>query len=211
MRNRTVKTLTLLRHGLSTANHDGIAQGQRDYPLHPLGLEQVERLADYWSRNDPSFDLIITSPLIRAKETSRILASALSLQVVEDSRWLERNFGEGEGLAYDQIERHFLDHKVQWSNYEPIFPNSETEFDLIQRASDGLQSILSRVENDVLLVSHGGILNAALRCLLDVPLSREGIRPPGFRFDNTGFTRLRYDAEPRRWVVQFHNARPHLE
>ncbi len=206
-----VKTLTLLRHGLSTANFEGIAQGQKDYPLHPQGVKQVERLVKYWQRTEEAFDRIITSPLQRARETARMIGSTLSIPITEDPVWLERNFGEGEGLTYDQIELRFANNQVRWSNFDPVFPNSESESDLIERAADGIQAILQEEHTRVLVVSHGGILNATLRMLLEIPLRRDGIRPPGFAFENTGFTRISYYNTPTRWVINFHNATPHLE
>jgi len=62
--------LTLLRHGLSTGNEKGIIQGQKDYPLAKEGIEQSRLLSQYWKDHDVSFDTIIASPLLRAKQTA---------------------------------------------------------------------------------------------------------------------------------------------
>ena len=210
MNTQTVKTITLLRHGISTANYEGIAQGQQDYPLHSLGIEQAERLATYWKNTHQEFEQIITSPLKRARDTARIIGAALSIPILEDPQWVERNFGEGEGLTYEQIEEMFSSQKVRWTNFEPIFVNSETEQDLIERASVGIDSLLELDTSNLLLVSHGGILNAALCSILGIPLSKS-TRPPGFAFDNTGYTRLIYHEKTTRWIIRFHNASPHLE
>ncbi len=67
--------ITLLRHGESEGNTSGVLQGQSDYPLTTLGFEQAQRLALYWKANQVKFDLIISSPLLRASQTAEIIAN----------------------------------------------------------------------------------------------------------------------------------------
>jgi broad specificity phosphatase PhoE len=205
------KHITFLRHGLSTANHEEIVQGQKDYPLHSCGIEQVQHLANYWADLSRTFDQVITSPLRRAKDTAAAIAASLSIPVIEDPVWLERNFGEAEGLTYTEIQKYLSTNSSDWSSYEPVFPNSETESDLLERASNGVNSLLQNEYRDVLVVSHGGILAAAMRSILGIPIPETKIRPPGFRFDNTGYSELVYFPETSQWQVLVHNIKPHLE
>jgi broad specificity phosphatase PhoE len=208
---KTEKHITFLRHGLSTANHEGVVQGRKDYPLHSCGIEQVQHLASYWAEAGRTYDQIITSPLRRAKDTAAVIAASLSIPVIEDPVWLERNFGEGEGLPYTEIQTYLSNNLSGWSSYEPVFPNSETESDLLDRATLGVNSLLQNENRDVLIVSHGGILGAAMRSVLGIPLPLTNIRPPGFRFDNTGYSELIYYPETSQWQVLVHNIKPHLE
>jgi broad specificity phosphatase PhoE len=205
------KTITLLRHGLSTANHEGVVQGQKDYPLHSTGIEQAQHLAIYWSDQGRTFDQIITSPLQRAKDTAVVIAAKLSLPIVEDPIWLERDFGEGEGLTYTQIHDYLSANSMSWTSNEPFFANSETEADLLKRASQGVNTIINNENQVLLIVSHGGILGAAMRSILGIPLPQSDVRPPGFRFDNTGYSELIYFPESSQWQVLAHNLKPHLE
>ena len=85
---------TFLRHGESVGNAQARWQGQSEYPLTERGRAQARALAERWKSEDVRFDLAITSPLMRAKETTEIIASALNLKVEVDPIWLERDIGE---------------------------------------------------------------------------------------------------------------------
>ena len=87
-----------LRHGESIGNAESRWQGQSDYPLTEKGRAQAHALAERWKSEDVKFDLAITSPLIRAKETAEIVASALNVKVEYDPICMERHIGEMEGL-----------------------------------------------------------------------------------------------------------------
>jgi broad specificity phosphatase PhoE len=205
------KSITFLRHGLSTANYEGVVQGLKDYPLHVSGIEQAQLLAIYWANHGRTYDQIITSPLRRAKDTANVIAEKLSVPLVEDPIWVERDFGEGEGLTYVQMQAYLSANSAGWSNHEPIFTNSETESDLLKRATYGVNSLLNNDNEVVLIVSHGGILGAAMRSILGIPLENTDIRPPSFRFDNTGYSELAFYPEISQWQVLVHNIKPHLE
>ena len=62
--------ITLLRHGESLGNAGGIHQGQADFELSEIGLAQAHALADRWQRESVTFDRIISSPLLRARQTA---------------------------------------------------------------------------------------------------------------------------------------------
>jgi uncharacterized phosphatase len=89
--------ITLLRHGESEGNSAGVLQGQSDYPLTKTGLDQAQRLASYWKSIQVQFDLIITSPLLRALQTAEVVANYLQVPVEFNPAWKERYFGELQG------------------------------------------------------------------------------------------------------------------
>ena len=93
-----------LRHGESVGNVESRWQGQSDYPLTDRGLAQAQALAKRWQEEKAKFDLVITSPLIRAKNTAEIVASALDVKVEADPLWMERNLGEITGLTMEEIQ-----------------------------------------------------------------------------------------------------------
>ena len=94
---RPIYTFVFLRHGESVGNAEARWQGQSDYVLTEKGREQARALAKRWKSENVKFDLIISSPLVRAKETAEIIASALNMRVKFDSILLERHIGEMEG------------------------------------------------------------------------------------------------------------------
>ncbi len=191
--------LTLLRHGESEGNSKDVLQGQADYELSAVGIEQAQRLASFWKAGGASFDMIISSPLRRASQTSEIVASYLTASIEYDPLWKERNFGQLQGIPFNEIrQRH---PSVDFFHpYEPVGVNGESRLDLYLRASQALQNILRRPPGSYLVVSHGGILNSALFVII-------GITPQGhyhspiFHFGNAGYAQFRYNADTRQWAV----------
>ena len=191
--------ITLLRHGESEGNSLGVLQGQSDYPLTAAGVEQAMRLASYWKSNGTKFDLIVSSPLLRASQTTEIIANSLKAPIEYDPAWKERNFGHLQGADLHEIDQRIP--PVDFFHpYEPIGGNGESQLDLYTRASLALQKIIRQPAGSYLVVSHGGILNKALYAIM-------GITPQGhynspiFHFGNTGYAQFRYNSSSRQWAV----------
>ena len=74
------RTLYLIRHGIATKRHQDLADEQR--PLTSQGRLKTQQVAQRLCQLDLHFDLILTSPLVRARQTAEILqAAGLSTQV----------------------------------------------------------------------------------------------------------------------------------
>jgi broad specificity phosphatase PhoE len=178
---------TFLRHGQSVANHKGIIQGHLDYPLSDLGREQAEARADAWAKEGRRYDLIISSPLLRARETAEILASRLNAPIEFDNPWKERYLGTAQGTAVQA----FLEasrNRPPRPPFSPSYEDGEGTWELYLRAAAAVQALVRRPPGRYLVVSHGGILNAALRAALGLAPS-PGLAP---RIDlgNCGFADL---------------------
>lgn len=195
----TVYFITLLRHGESEGNSSGLLQGQSDYPLTSSGVDQARTLAVYWKSIDTKFDLIVTSPLLRAAQTAEIISNHLHIPIEFDPAWKERDFGRLQGSKLDEIDH--LEPRVDFFHpFDPIGGNGESQLDLYIRASRALQKIIRRPPGSYLIVSHGGILNKALYFIM-------GITPQGhynspiFHFGNTGYAQFRFNSATRQWAV----------
>jgi len=95
---RTSQVLWLVRHGESTWNARGLAQGQDDRArLTSRGLRQARAIAV--QLGDRRIRALYASDLRRALQTAAPLASALRLTVVRDARLRERCLGILEGTA----------------------------------------------------------------------------------------------------------------
>jgi broad specificity phosphatase PhoE len=191
--------ITLLRHGESEGNLSGVLQGQSDYPLTPSGAEQAHRLASSWKAGGMQFDLMISSPLLRASQTAEILAASLQVPIEYDPAWKERNFGHFQDIKFDEIKQKIP--AVDFFHpYHAIGENGESQLDLYTRACLALQNILRLPSGSYLVVSHGGILNKVLYAIM-------GITPQGhynspiFHFGNCGYAQFRYNSSTRQWAV----------
>jgi broad specificity phosphatase PhoE len=78
-------SFTFLRHGESVGNAEERFQGQSDYPLTDKGRRQAHALAERWLKDGVQFDLAVTSPLVRTRETAQIIVECvLKIPLEED-------------------------------------------------------------------------------------------------------------------------------
>lgn len=179
--------LGLFRHGQTDWNIDLRLQGTTDTMLNAHGVSQVERAAAVLKSQ--RWDVLLTSPLIRAQQTTEILNQHLGLaEVVVEPLLLERSFGVGEGMTYEEWQQGF-------ATLDEI-PGAESAEQVEKRA----RKLLSRIASDfggqrVLAVSHGALIRFVLS-----EASRGLIPPAGERLQNASLHRLYYDTPD--WQVE---------
>jgi len=201
--------ITLLRHGESLGNAEARWQGQSDYPLTETGRAQAFALAERWKSEEVDFDSILTSPLIRAKETAEIIGSALDLPVESDPIWMERNNGEFSGLTSLEVRENF-DLPEFHTPYDPVGRVGEGDWQLFLRAGLALHQLLTREPGRYLIVSHGGLLNQFMHAVLGITpqANNSGVR---FRLENTSFSKLTYFPHQHRWTIDTLNDHLHWQ
>lgn len=199
--------ITLLRHGESVGNAESRWQGQADYPLTDTGRAQARALAERWKNENVKFDLIISSPLARARETAEIIARAVNGTVSFDPLWLERDNGEFSGLTNHEVRQNFH-HSPFITPYDPVGGDGEGDWELFLRAGQALHSLLKRSPARYLIVSHGGLLNQLMHAVVGVApqANNSGTR---FRFGNTAFAQLMYFPHQHRWAIDRVNDHAH--
>lgn len=119
----------LLRHGETDWSKEGRLQGHTDIPMNEKGIEQINLIADFLNRADEKIDVIISSPLTRARKSAEIIADKIGIKmedIISEQGLIERHFGAGEGLTLG--ERNI---KFQGKPY----PNIESVEDLCKRAN----------------------------------------------------------------------------
>ncbi len=200
-------TLTLLRHGRSRADDENAHEGRYDSPLTETGRAQALALADRWQQEQIHFDAIISSPLCRASETATIIGKVLNVDPKYDDDLLERNNGLAAGMPLDEVERQFPQ-PLRVSPYAPWFVNGESEAEVHRRAGGILERLVRMDIGSVLIVAHGGILNAILRNAMSAPLPTFG--GPYFAFGDTGFAQLEYEIQRYAWYLKRINDTNHL-
>jgi broad specificity phosphatase PhoE len=159
----------LIRHGESLYNAEGRIQGQSDVALSPLGLRQAQAIADALA--DEAIDALFASPLRRAMATAAPIAARLGLSIHCDDRLKEIHAGIFQGLLWEEIESKFPDAARPWREQQPDFviPGGESRRDLMERGRAVFELIRESAFRRVAVVSHGGILAAALKALLRIP------------------------------------------
>jgi broad specificity phosphatase PhoE len=204
---KPVYDFVFLRHAESIGNAESRWQGQSDYMLTERGRAQVRALAERWESEGLRFDLIISSPLVRAKETSEIIASRLGVEIELDPILLERNIGEMEGLTAEEVRK--MPQPPYVNPYDPIGGEGEGDWALFLRAGQALHDLVRRPPGNYLIVSHGGLLNQLMHAIVGIAphVDPSGVR---FRFENTAFARVIYFPHQHRWAIDALNDHTHL-
>ena len=146
----------VVRHGQTDYNINGLFQGRKDIPLNSVGIKQAEETAQKF-KNIP-VDIILVSPLTRAKETAKYISNVTGIKPVIEQDLIERNFGDMEGKPNreDCNIKMLLDYEKNYNicNVEPIQS-------LFERVSDCLDKIIDKyMGKNVVLVTHGGVAQA---------------------------------------------------
>lgn len=164
----TKTIIGLLRHGQTDWNIDFRLQGVTDIPLNETGIAQSRDAAQVIDAKD--WDLVISSPLSRAKDTAKIVAEENDLGKVSiEELLLERSFGEAEGLSHEEWRAKYAD-----SN---SVPGGESLPDLEHRANRLLQTLATKYAGKrVLAVSHGALIRVLLRIVSKGEFPRDGER-----------------------------------
>lgn len=155
-----------LRHGETDWNVQGRMQGQiQDVPLNANGIAQARQVADLLAGEQ--IDLVVSSTLDRAVMTSQIIAEKTGAPVLHDPRLIERSFGMGEGLTYDQLmlqdpDTFFTeDGRADWISDTRQPKGSETREAVGQRALAAVEDLIkTHQDKKLLLVTHGAWMRA---------------------------------------------------
>lgn len=159
--------LLLVRHGETVGNLEKIAHGQTESPLNERGIEQAQMTADLlqssWARD---FQLVYASPLSRAYDTARTIATALDLPMHVHSNLVEGSLGDLEGVTYEELENFgFARHSIKDDNFDGH--NGESPNMLGKRMLDAVNEIRARhLHENIILVSHGAAIAHYLARLL---------------------------------------------
>jgi probable phosphoglycerate mutase len=157
--------LYVIRHGQTNMNVQGRINSLNNEDL----TEEGERQAKALSRSfyDIDYDFIISSPLIRAQHTAKII-NVKNKQIILDERIQERDAGKLVGLLVSEID------SCDWWSLNPKtnYKDAEKVDHLIERVGLFLDEIRGKYKNKkVVLVTHGGVCKA-IRCYFEgVPSS----------------------------------------
>ncbi|HSD11346.1 MAG TPA: histidine phosphatase family protein [Candidatus Binatia bacterium] len=199
--------LLLIRHGETPWNRDRRWQGHADVSLSAEGLAQSTRLGVHLKAQRASIEVIYSSDLRRAHETARKLVEALAAELVIDPVWREIEVGRWTGLSQDEIRMRFAEEWGRIAAGEDLpRGGGETFAAFSLRIVEALDLLRHRHRGQtVAVVTHGGVIRAALLHALGLPWLR--LREIA-AVDNTALTELVWDGVS--WTVGRRNHAPHL-
>jgi 2,3-bisphosphoglycerate-dependent phosphoglycerate mutase len=199
--------IIFLRHGESVGNLENRFQGHADFPLTETGRAQANALAFRWQEEGCIFDLIISSPLARARETAEIIRTRLDVLLEFEPDWMEINNGLLAGMNDEEADR-TVPRPQFMTPFTHYGKTGESRWELYLRAGRAVQHLLDRPLGRYLVVAHGGILNMTMYAILGIPLQAD-FSGPRFMFDNTTFASFTYEPEHHNWHLLNFDNRPH--
>jgi broad specificity phosphatase PhoE len=165
-----MKTIILVRHA-ETVMADRFC-GQSDPELSAAGIAQLPEIAQ--RIEIAQIDRVLSSDLLRARQTAEAIAQARDLQVELRPALRELHFGLWEGLHWSEIEAQFPFEAKAWrKNFPgPSAPEGERFADFLDRLDNEFLSILGDEDDEnVVVVTHSGVIRFALTRFFGYPFN----------------------------------------
>lgn len=194
------KDLYIFRHGETDYNLEHRWQGcGLDAVLNENGEEQARKLAE--KVLSLGMTVLYCSPLVRAVQTANKIAcrSATELPIIILQDLREGDFGEVEGMTFDEVRARFGDTFVEnvcwpsFDNWDIHFPGGESKREIFGRVLHCLNRIVCKKDSIIGVVCHAGVLSA-LKCGLELK------KTPN---ENCSVLHLQYDSETKKFVQIF--------
>ena len=132
-------------HGTTTDNLEKKASGWLPGELSEKGIGQAKALAEIIK--DEHFDLVICSDLKRAVDSAHIDFNGRNIEIIQDSRLRECNYGDYNGQ--DSKLAHYPSHIYE------RFPNGESMMDVEARIKDFINFLKKNHDNKkIAIVAH---------------------------------------------------------
>ncbi|MBO7556399.1 MAG: histidine phosphatase family protein [Alphaproteobacteria bacterium] len=181
------KHFYMFRHGQTIWNAEGRPQGQHQYPvpLSVTGKEQALKLAQVLK--DKKIKKIVSSDLLRARQTAEIVAQQLNVPLDFDVRLREVDYGILNGLY--TIERYevYPDFRKCYEDITQAFPEGESLAFVAHRVAEALKDIANNVQNRAIGIStHGHAITAFVEETFSYKVKR---------VDNCSFVHIMYSPE----------------
>ena len=172
------RRLLLIRHGQTTYNATGRMQGHLDTELSEVGLSQARAAADLLV--DKQITAIVSSDLIRARDTAAVIGEKLGIKVDVDKRLRETHLGDWQGMTSAEVDEQYPGARAIW-RHDPTWapPQGESRVDVATRARPVIDELMRAHpewdEGAVLVVAHGGAISALTCHLLGLDHHQYGI------------------------------------
>jgi probable phosphoglycerate mutase len=150
----------LIRHGQTDWSLSGQHTGVTDIPLTEHGRETARRLEPALARE--TFELVLTSPLLRARSTCELAGFGNRAEIEPDLR--EWDYGEYEGLTQRQIQAK----APGWMLFTDGAPGGESPEEVGARVDRVIERV-RELEGSVALFAHGHVFRVMVARWLGLP------------------------------------------
>lgn len=181
----------LMRHGETDWNRQGRVMGRNPVELNERGRAQVEAAARFTRTIKP--DLIVTSPLVRARQSAEIMSAGLGgVAIVEEAAISEVLYGRWEGMVYNELIADPYYAEYRESPVERPTPGGETIPEVQARGVNAvMRALLDNAGRRIMFVSHGDIIRTVLCHFIGLELSYF----PRLRIDNASLSSVQVSGK----------------
>ena len=158
--------LWLLRHGQTDWNITGRWQGQTPHAPGLNDMGRAQALAVQNQLKDVNFSAIYSSDLLRARQTSELIAEPLGLIVALEPRLREMNLGVWEGMLSSEIEARYPLELTERAR-DPLHaraPQGESPLEVEERVIAAVNDIAAKYQNESMLIVAHGVPLAVIIC-----------------------------------------------
>jgi probable phosphoglycerate mutase len=190
----------LIRHGQTAWSQTGQHTGVSDIPLTSQGEENARRLGGRLAKIKEPIQLVLTSPVQRARRTAELAGFGNRAEVFPDL--IEWNYGKYDGRTTAEIRRE----RPDWQLFRDGVPEGETLAQVAARA-DRVIARLRTMGGNALLFSSGHILRilAARWCLCEASAGQR------LNLGTASLSALGYEHNLEEPVIQLWNDQEHLD
>lgn len=161
----------LIRHG---KDDETVRGGWSQHPLCEEGIAQANKLAEYIRANIGRLAIkhIFASDLPRAMQTAEAIGKRIDLPAVACPQFREVNNGELAGMKHDVALEKYPGLFWNQMHWEQCYPEGESPRQFYERVAAAWERLTEaiRCQNEnVLLVTHGGVIHVILSIVADLP------------------------------------------
>jgi broad specificity phosphatase PhoE len=155
--------ISVLRHGETEYNKLAKFHGITDIELNKTGREQAHEAKE---KLGADYDVIISSPLKRARQTAKIVNEKLGLEIIENDLLKERDFGNLEGLTWEEFSEQYPNEASKnHKDFQPELEKGETIEDVEKRLREFINWLKTSGYKNPLIVTHAGVIRVIERKL----------------------------------------------
>lgn len=198
--------LYIVRHPQAKGNALRIFQGFFNADVTELGEKQLDCVAEAFK--DIHFDVIYTSPLLRAVKTAKAVNKYHNSKIIEYEGIIEINGGDLESKPWSYFEETYPQKYNEWKNepYKFIAPNGESMQSVYTRAKASIKDIVKQNEGKTVVITSHGCTIRNMFCFLK-GLKIENLNDVNW-VENTGITLVEIDKDRVEFI--FENDLSHL-
>lgn len=159
--------LIVIRHGFSESNKKGyLTHDVEGYPLTEEGKKYIIK-ASKEIKKIKNIKEIVSSPILRARETAEIISQNTGLKIRIDERLSERFMGGYNNQKIPESKPDQIDHNWHTKEILNNYPNGLEKWEnLISRTKEVLNSLPSN--QNFIIITHGDVIKAIVAIFLNL-------------------------------------------